>query len=157
TSEITHDGRTIFRGVPQRFTATRYHSLVVRRTDLPRTLEVSAHTADGTIMGLRHRQLPIEGVQFHPESVLTEAGFKILHNFLALGLRALSFSATIRIVLSSCPRARDFEKGNSHDPRAELGTPLPLEVRQKRGKDFYPAPEVAQAQILVGGVLVVVV
>src|SRR5262249_10712331 len=84
TSEITHDGRTIFRGGPQRFTATRYHSLVVRRTDLPRTLEVSAHTADGTIMGLRHRQLPIEGVQFHPESVLTEAGFKILRNFLAL-------------------------------------------------------------------------
>ncbi len=84
TSEITHDGRTIFRKVPQRFTATRYHSLVVERKSLPRELEVSARTADGTIMGLRHRKLRVEGVQFHPESVLTEVGMKILRNFLAL-------------------------------------------------------------------------
>ncbi len=84
TSEITHDGRTIFRKVPQRFTATRYHSLVVERKSLPRELEVSARTADGTIMGLRHRKLRVEGVQFHPESVLTEAGMQILRNFLAV-------------------------------------------------------------------------
>ena len=84
TSEITHDAKTIFRKVPQRFTATRYHSLVVERKGLPRELEVSARTADGTIMGLRHRKLRVEGVQFHPESVLTEVGMQILRNFLAL-------------------------------------------------------------------------
>ncbi len=84
TSEITHDGKTIFRTVPQKFTATRYHSLVVDRKGLPKELEISAETADGTIMGLRHRKLRIEGVQFHPESVLTEAGMQILRNFLAL-------------------------------------------------------------------------
>jgi anthranilate synthase/aminodeoxychorismate synthase-like glutamine amidotransferase len=84
TSEIHHDGKTIFRGLPQNFVATRYHSLIVERKSLPRTLEISAETADGTIMGLRHRQMPVEGVQFHPESVLTEAGFKLLENFLAL-------------------------------------------------------------------------
>ena len=84
TSEIAHDGKTIFRRVPQRFTATRYHSLVVDPKGLPRALEISAHTPDGTIMGLRHRKLPIEGVQFHPESVLTKVGLEILRNFLAL-------------------------------------------------------------------------
>jgi anthranilate synthase/aminodeoxychorismate synthase-like glutamine amidotransferase len=84
TSEIHHDGKTIFRGLPQNFVATRYHSLIVERKSLPRTLEISAETADGTIMGLRHRQMPVEGVQFHPESVLTEAGFKLLENFLTL-------------------------------------------------------------------------
>jgi len=84
TSQITHDGKTIFRKVPQRFTATRYHSLVVDRKGLPRELEVSARTPDGTIMGLRHRKLRVEGVQFHPESVLTEVGIQILRNFLAL-------------------------------------------------------------------------
>ena len=87
TSPITHDGKTIFRKVPQGFTATRYHSLVVDRKGLPRELEISAHTHDGTIMGLRHRKLPIEGVQFHPESVLTEVGMQILRNFLGLGRR----------------------------------------------------------------------
>ncbi len=84
TSPITHDGKTIFRKVPQRFTATRYHSLVVDRKGLPRELEVSARTPDGTIMGLRHRKMRIEGVQFHPESVLTEVGMQILRNFLTL-------------------------------------------------------------------------
>ena len=67
TSEIRHDGRTIFRGLPQPFTATRYHSLIVERKSLPRELQVSAETADGTIMGLRHKKLRVEGVQFHPE------------------------------------------------------------------------------------------
>jgi len=84
TSEITHDGRTIFRRLPQQFTATRYHSLIVERKSLPRSLEISAETEDGTIMGLRHRKLKVEGVQFHPESVLTEVGFRLLQNFLAL-------------------------------------------------------------------------
>ncbi|MBI3670255.1 MAG: aminodeoxychorismate/anthranilate synthase component II [Acidobacteria bacterium] len=84
TSEITHDGRTIFRKVRQRFTATRYHSLIVDRKGLPRELEISARTSDGIIMGLRHRKLRVEGVQFHPESVLTEVGMQLLRNFLTL-------------------------------------------------------------------------
>jgi para-aminobenzoate synthetase component II len=82
TSEIQHDGKTIFRGLPQEFVATRYHSLIVERKSLPRTLEISAETNDGTIMGLRHRKLRVEGVQFHPESILTSAGFRLLENFL---------------------------------------------------------------------------
>jgi para-aminobenzoate synthetase component II len=84
TSEIHHDGKTVFCGLPQDFQATRYHSLIVERKSLPRTLEISAETADGTIMGLRHRKLRIEGVQFHPESVLTGSGFKLLENFLTI-------------------------------------------------------------------------
>ncbi len=84
TSEIRHDGKTIFSGLPQNFAATRYHSLIVERKSLPRELEISAETADGTIMGLRHRKMKVEGVQFHPESVLTEPGFRLLENFLAL-------------------------------------------------------------------------
>ncbi|MGA8367157.1 MAG: anthranilate synthase component II [Candidatus Acidiferrales bacterium] len=84
TSEIHHDGKTIFRGLPQNFEATRYHSLIVERKSLPRTLEISAETADGTIMGLRHRKLKVEGVQFHPESVLTDPGFRLLQNFLSV-------------------------------------------------------------------------
>lgn len=84
TSEIEHDGKTIFRGLPQPFTATRYHSLIVERKSLPKCLEISAQTADGTIMGVRHKKLKVEGVQFHPESVLTNAGFRLLENFLAL-------------------------------------------------------------------------
>jgi anthranilate synthase/aminodeoxychorismate synthase-like glutamine amidotransferase len=84
TSEIRHDGKTVFRNLPQGFIATRYHSLIVERKSLPRELEISAETADGTIMGLRHRKLQVEGVQFHPESVLTEVGFRLLENFLAL-------------------------------------------------------------------------
>ena len=84
TSEIQHDGKTIFRKVPQGFTATRYHSLIVERKSLPKELEISAETSDGTIMGLRHRKLRVEGVQFHPESVLTEVGMQLLRNFLSL-------------------------------------------------------------------------
>jgi para-aminobenzoate synthetase component 2 len=84
TSEIRHDGKTIFRKIPQGFTATRYHSLIVERKSLPRELEISAETDDGTIMGLRHRKFRVEGVQFHPESVLTEVGMRLLRNFLAL-------------------------------------------------------------------------
>jgi len=84
TSKIAHDGKTIFRKVPQGFAATRYHSLIVQRKNLPRELEISAETEDGTIMGLRHRKFRVEGVQFHPESVLTEVGMQILKNFLAL-------------------------------------------------------------------------
>ena len=84
TSEIHHDSKTIFRGLPQNFQATRYHSLIVERKSLPRSLEISAETADGTIMGLRHRKLRVEGVQFHPESVLTDEGFQLLRNFLSL-------------------------------------------------------------------------
>jgi anthranilate synthase/aminodeoxychorismate synthase-like glutamine amidotransferase len=83
TSEIEHDGRGIFRGVPHPLTATRYHSLIVERRSLPRCLEISAETRDGIIMGLRHRKFKVEGVQFHPESVLTEAGKQILKNFLS--------------------------------------------------------------------------
>jgi para-aminobenzoate synthetase component II len=84
TSEIEHDGRTIFQGLPQSFIATRYHSLIVERKSLPRELEISAETEDGTIMGFRHRKLRVEGVQFHPESVLTGAGFDLLKNFLSI-------------------------------------------------------------------------
>src|SRR5271156_4814422 len=84
TSEIHHDSKTVFRGLPQDFQATRYHSLIVERKSLPGTLEISAETDDGTIMGLRHKKMKVEGVQFHPESVLTEAGFKLLENFLSI-------------------------------------------------------------------------
>jgi anthranilate synthase/aminodeoxychorismate synthase-like glutamine amidotransferase len=84
TSEVFHDGKTIFRGLARPFTATRYHSLIVERKSLPRSLEISAETADGTIMGLRHRKFRVEGVQFHPESVLTGPGKELLRNFLSL-------------------------------------------------------------------------
>lgn len=82
-SPIRHDGRGVFAGVAQNFAAARYHSLAVARASLPDCLEVSAQTEDGEIMGLRHRSLAVEGVQFHPESVLTEAGHQLLGNFLA--------------------------------------------------------------------------
>ncbi|HEU4413181.1 MAG TPA: aminodeoxychorismate/anthranilate synthase component II [Candidatus Angelobacter sp.] len=87
-SQIMHDGKTLFANAPQPMTATRYHSLIVAEEHLPKELEISAetHEADGTrvIMGLRHRQFPIEGVQFHPESVLTESGRLLLKNFLSM-------------------------------------------------------------------------
>ena len=83
-SEIQHDGKSIFHGVPDPFTATRYHSLAVERESLPACLEVSAVAEDGEIMGLRHREYPVEGVQFHPESILTPEGMNILKNFLQL-------------------------------------------------------------------------
>jgi anthranilate synthase/aminodeoxychorismate synthase-like glutamine amidotransferase len=82
-SPIRHDGRGVFAGVAQNFAAARYHSLAVARASLPDCLEVSAQTEDGEIMGLRHRSLAVEGVQFHPESVLTETGHQLLANFLA--------------------------------------------------------------------------
>jgi anthranilate synthase/aminodeoxychorismate synthase-like glutamine amidotransferase len=85
TSLIHHDGRTIYNKLPNPFTATRYHSLVVERESLPACLEVSAWTEDGVVMGLRHRELPVEGVQFHPESILTDQGKLLLRCFLALG------------------------------------------------------------------------
>ena len=84
SSEICHDGRTIFEGIEYRFQAGRYHSLLVERETLPACLEVSATTPDGLIMGLRHRQLKVEGVQFHPESILTNEGKRLLANFLNL-------------------------------------------------------------------------
>jgi anthranilate synthase/aminodeoxychorismate synthase-like glutamine amidotransferase len=82
TSPIEHDGKGVFRGLSNPFTATRYHSLLVERATLPSVLEVSAWTSEGEIMGLRHKTLPIEGVQFHPESILTEAGMSLLGNWL---------------------------------------------------------------------------
>jgi anthranilate synthase/aminodeoxychorismate synthase-like glutamine amidotransferase len=84
TSQIHHDGKTVFAGLENPFTATRYHSLVVARESVPATLEVSASTEDGIVMGLRHREHRLEGVQFHPESILTTEGKKLLANFLAL-------------------------------------------------------------------------
>jgi len=84
TSPITHDGRGVFRGLPPRFEATRYHSLVVLEAGLPTDLEITARADDGEIMGLRHRHYPVEGVQFHPESILTSQGKALLANFLAL-------------------------------------------------------------------------
>ena len=84
TSPIAHDGKGVFRGLSQPFTATRYHSLLVERATLPSVLEVSAWTEEGEIMGLRHKTLPIEGVQFHPESILTEEGMSLLGNWLAM-------------------------------------------------------------------------
>jgi anthranilate synthase/aminodeoxychorismate synthase-like glutamine amidotransferase len=82
TSRINHDGRGVFLGLPNPFTATRYHSLVVERESVPDVLEVTAESEDGLVMGLRHRELPIEGVQFHPESILTESGHSLIDNFL---------------------------------------------------------------------------
>lgn len=81
--EVTHDGRSIFAGLPKQFKAGRYHSLIVERDGMPDCLEISAESPDGLVMGLRHRKLPIEGVQFHPESILTEHGKQMLANFLA--------------------------------------------------------------------------
>lgn len=83
-AEVSHDGKTIFAGLPDNFPAGRYHSLIVRRENLPECLEISAVSADGLIMGLRHRSLKIEGVQFHPESILTDGGRRLLRNFLEI-------------------------------------------------------------------------
>jgi para-aminobenzoate synthetase component 2 len=82
TSPIEHDGRGLFAGVPSPFEATRYHSLIVEESSLPASLEVSARTAEGEIMGLRHKTHPVEGVQFHPESILTDHGLKLVDNWL---------------------------------------------------------------------------
>lgn len=82
TSMIHHDGKTLFRNLPDPFEATRYHSLIVNRSTLPDCFEISAETAEGEIMGMRHRTLGVEGVQFHPESILTTSGKDLLRNFL---------------------------------------------------------------------------
>jgi anthranilate synthase/aminodeoxychorismate synthase-like glutamine amidotransferase len=84
TSKIYHDGKILFKNVPNPFEATRYHSLVVREEGLPACLEITAHTSEGEIMGLRHKDLPVEGVQFHPESIMTKPGKSLLANFLEL-------------------------------------------------------------------------
>jgi glutamine amidotransferase of anthranilate synthase or aminodeoxychorismate synthase len=84
TSMIHHDGKTMFRNLPNPFEATRYHSLIVKRSTLPECFEISAETAEGEVMGMRHRTLGIEGVQFHPESILTTSGKDLLRNFLKL-------------------------------------------------------------------------
>jgi anthranilate synthase/aminodeoxychorismate synthase-like glutamine amidotransferase len=81
-SRICHDGKGVFAQLPQDFVATRYHSLVVERETLPACLEITAHSEDGEIMGLRHRRLAVEGVQFHPEALLTEHGHAMLKNFM---------------------------------------------------------------------------
>jgi len=85
TSPILHDGKGVFAGLPSPFDATRYHSLIVRRDSVPGVLEITAQTAEGEIMGLRHREYPIHGVQFHPESILTPVGKQLLENFLEMG------------------------------------------------------------------------
>ncbi|EJL39059.1 glutamine amidotransferase [Brevibacillus agri] len=82
TSPVFHDGKTIFRDIPSPFTAARYHSLIVEEASIPRELEITARTAEGEIMAIRHREYPIEGVQFHPESIITEHGKQLLQNFL---------------------------------------------------------------------------
>ncbi|MCT4553798.1 MAG: aminodeoxychorismate/anthranilate synthase component II [Pelagimonas sp.] len=88
--EIHHKGKGVFAGLPSPLQATRYHSLVVRRDDLPEALEITAELPDGTIMGLRHRELPIEGVQFHPESIRSEHGHAMLQNFLDMAKMKVS-------------------------------------------------------------------
>ncbi len=90
TSLIRHNGRDLFEGVPSPFNATRYHSLVIQRDTLPEFLEITAETEEGEIMGIRHKELAIHGVQFHPESILTEHGRTIMRNFLKIGSGAAS-------------------------------------------------------------------
>ena len=82
TSEVRHDGKTLFKGLPSPFTATRYHSLVLNRKTLPDCFEITAESDDNEIMGIRHKELPVEGVQFHPESILTPSGKDLLKNFI---------------------------------------------------------------------------
>ena len=84
TSYIEHDGKGVFLGLPKKFIATRYHSLIVEKKSLPKEFTITAETDDGTIMGMRHKKYKMEGVQFHPESVLTESGKQLLRNFLSL-------------------------------------------------------------------------
>ena len=88
--EIVHDGKTIFDAIPQSFAAGRYHSLIVERDSVPDALEISAESPDGLVMAMRHRELPIEGVQFHPESILTDYGKQLLKNFLEIPNRQLT-------------------------------------------------------------------
>ncbi|MGI8387382.1 aminodeoxychorismate/anthranilate synthase component II [Robertmurraya sp. P23] len=90
TSLMYHDGKTIFEGLPNPFPATRYHSLIVKRETLPECFEISAWTKEGEIMAIRHKELPIEGVQFHPESIMTTAGKQLLQNFVSFYKMELS-------------------------------------------------------------------
>jgi anthranilate synthase/aminodeoxychorismate synthase-like glutamine amidotransferase len=90
TTDVFHDGKTIFRGLPTPFSAARYHSLVVASEKIPPELEVSATTSDGVVMGLRHKRALVEGVQFHPESILTNAGKDLLRNFLEMAPGAIA-------------------------------------------------------------------
>jgi anthranilate synthase/aminodeoxychorismate synthase-like glutamine amidotransferase len=85
SSLIHHDGKTLYRGLPSPFSAIRYHSLLIERKSIPACLEISAETEEGEIMGVRHRNFPVEGVQFHPESIMTQEGKNLLKNFLAMG------------------------------------------------------------------------
>jgi anthranilate synthase component 2 len=85
TSPVIHEDTDLFRGLPNPLAATRYHSLVVKRDTLPAVLKVTAYTADGTIMGLAHKTLPVWGVQFHPESIISQSGHELLQNFIDLG------------------------------------------------------------------------
>jgi len=89
-SRISHDGKGVFSGLPNPFTATRYHSLIVSEETLPAALEVCAHSEDGLIMGLRHRECDVQGVQFHPESILTTGGHRLLANFIGASVPALA-------------------------------------------------------------------
>jgi anthranilate synthase/aminodeoxychorismate synthase-like glutamine amidotransferase len=91
TSMIHHDGKTVFEGLPNPFEATRYHSLIVKRSSLPKDFEVTAETAEGEIMGLRHTPTGSEGVQFHPESILTKSGMDLLKNFLGLEIELTKY------------------------------------------------------------------
>jgi para-aminobenzoate synthetase component 2 len=103
TSELTHEGRSVFAGAPSPMTATRYHSLTVVPETIPDELEVTARTADGMVMGLAHRELPLHGVQFHPESVLTENGHLMLARFLELcdGRDAIERSAGLEPLMTA--------------------------------------------------------
>ena len=92
TSEIIHDGKTVFRDVAEKFIATRYHSLALQPESIPDELEISAKTPDGVIMGVRHKEYPIEGIQFHPESILTTEGPKIVRNWLRMELKEVKVS-----------------------------------------------------------------
>jgi anthranilate synthase/phosphoribosyltransferase len=116
TSEIRHDGKTIFKGLPDTFTATRYHSLVVAPESVPDCLEVSAWTEGGVVMGLRHRERPLEGVQFHPESILTKAGKDLLRNFLGAGAGA---RVSLKVHLAKLARG---ERLTEEEAAAAMGT-----------------------------------
>ena len=98
TSEIHHTGAGVFAGLPNPFTATRYHSLIVERSSLPETLEVTAETVDGIIMGLRHKELAVEGVQFHPESILTPVGKQLLANFIGAGHEDMAAEPQLAVI-----------------------------------------------------------
>jgi anthranilate synthase/aminodeoxychorismate synthase-like glutamine amidotransferase len=104
-SQISHRGGGVFRGLPSPVAATRYHSLIVERATLPDELEVMAETEDGLVMGLRHREYPIEGVQFHPESILTREGKRLLANFLATD-DAMAIHTTERMEMATSERER---------------------------------------------------